>query len=241
MKYPISIFVLALLVVGCLPSPTAVPTPAPPTAVPTPIPQPTQEPTNTPLPPTPTVAPTITLPPPSNTPIPLTPTSTATRTRLPATVQPTATATATATEIVLKYSAPTLVEPTTGQTHTTSSDIVFKWQPVAALGTNECYLVTVRITNVTTGEYSENQFIAQDTCNNAGDAPVTFVLHKRPPAPDFFGAIEIANSKGPSSTYHVTWNVLVVQNNGADPNKPDPAQYIPLSPVSGTLDFDLLS
>lgn len=238
MKLRLTLFLLALFVVSCDTSPTATPTP-PPTAIPTAIPQPTEAPTNTPLPPTPTTAPTNTPLPPTNTPIPTTPAPTATLTLPPVTRQPTPTATAvvTVTEVALKYAAPVLVEPSSGQTRSSSSDIVFKWQPVAALGTNECYLVTVRVTNLTTSEFAEVPFIAQNTCNDAGSAPVTFVLSKRPPAPDFFGLLALA---GPAGTYKVTWNVIVVQNNGADPNKPDPSQYIPLSPVSQTFDFELL-
>lgn len=236
MKLRLILFFLAFFVVSCETSPTATPIP-PPTAIPTAIPQPTQAPTNTPLPPTPTAAPTNTPLPPTNTPIPRTPTPTATQTRAPVTVQPSPSATATETEVPLKYSAPQLLEPSSGQTRSSSSDLVFKWQPVASLGTNECYLITVRVTNVTTSEFAEVPFIAENTCNDAGNAPVTFVLRKRPPAPDFFGLLALA---GPAGTYKVTWNVIVVQNNGADPNRPDPSQYIPLSPVSQTFDFELL-
>ncbi len=240
MKVLTLFFILALLIVGCeATTPTAVPT-VPPTAVPTAIPQPTQAPTNTALPPTPTLAPTNTLPPPTNTPIPASPTATATNTRIPVTRVPTVAATPTATEIALKFPAPQLIEPTAGDTRTTSNDLVLRWQPVGALGTNECYLVTVRVTNQADGEYGEQSFIAQDTCNDGGDAPLSFTISKRAPAPDYAGLVAIATAKSPSTNFRVSWNVTVVQNNGADPNQPDPSQFVPLSPTSETFKFDLL-
>ena len=141
--------------------------------------------------------------------------------------------------MALKYQAPELIEPHAGDTRTTSDDLVFRWQPVAALGTNECYLVTVRVTNTVDNEYGEQSFIAQNTCNDAGNAPVSFSLRKRAPAPDYAGLVAIASAKSPSTDFRVTWYVTVIQNNGADPNKPDPSQYIPLSPPSSSLEFSL--
>lgn len=239
MKPSFILLVLALFAVGCTSSPTAVPTLAP-TEVPTAVPQPTAEPTNTPLPPTPTSAPSNTpLPPPTNTPIPLSPTPTATRTRPPVTALPTSSPTVAPTEVVLKYGAPVLIEPTAGDTRTTSNDLAFKWRPVAALGTDECYLVTVRITNTVDKQFGEQSFIAQDTCNDAGNAPVKFTLSKRQSAPDYFGLLAYANRNTPANSFIVTWNVMVVQDKGADPNKPDSTLYVPVSPPSETFTFNL--
>lgn len=228
-------------IAGCATTPTPAPTVAP-TAIPTAIPKPTDvPPTNTALPPTPTTAPTITPLPPTNTPIPTTPAPTATNTRVPVTRQPTATAVPTETNVALKFPAPQLIEPGAGDTRVSGSDdLIFRWHPVAALGTDECYLVTVRITNTVDNEYGEQSFLAQNTCNDGGSAPVSFTLRKRSPAPDYAGLVAIASAKSPSTSFVVRWFVTVVQNRGADPNKPDPAQFSPISPASEPLEFSLL-
>lgn len=226
-----------LSIVGCISTPTPAPTVAAPTAAPTsPPPPPTAVPTNTPLPPTPTPAPTITLPPPTNTPIPSSPTPTATNTFVPVTSAPTATPTE--TTVPLKFAAPVLVAPTTGDSVTAGrDDIIFKWAPVGPLGGNECYLLTLRITNNTTGEYGEQSFVAEATCNDSGTVdPVTFVVARRAPAPDYAGLVAIAGDGG---SYRGTWTVTAIQNNGTDPNKPDPAQYVPISPTSAPLEFEI--
>jgi hypothetical protein len=143
--------------------------------------------------------------------------------------------------VALKFPAPQLIEPGAGDTRVAGSDdLILRWQPVAALGTDECYLVTVRITNTVDNEYGEQSFLAQNTCNDAGNAPVTFTLRKRAPAPDYAGLLAIASAKSPSTSFVASWFVTVVQNKGADPDKPDPAQYSPLSPPSETLEFSLL-
>lgn len=242
MTFRIAFLVAILFIVGCASTPA--PTFPAPTAIPSAIPKPTQVPTNTTLPPTPTLpplsaVPTETPPPPTNTPIPTTPAPTATNTRVPVTLQPSATATTTPTQVVVKYGAPIPLEPHSGDTRTTSNDLLLSWQPVAALGADECYLVTVRITNTLDGEYGEQSFLAENTCNDAGDGTVNFVLHKRAPAPDYVGLVAIAAAKNPTTSFRVTWNVLVVKNNGADPNKPDPASYVSISPRSETFEFDL--
>lgn len=241
MKYSILFILVALFVVGCAGTPTPAPTVAAPTDIPTAIPQPTVAPTNTELPPTPTTAPTITPPPVTNTPLPTTPAPTATNTRRPVTPKPAATETATA--VPFKFAAPQLLEPTTGDTRTAGQDdLVFKWQPVGQLGGNECYLLTVRITNTVNNQYAEQSFIASDLCNDAGQTDkVSFTLRKRAPAPDYAGLFAIASAEVQSGSYVVTWNVSVIQNNGADPNKPQPAQYVPLSPTSETFTFNLRS
>lgn len=241
---------LVLMAVGCASTPTPAPTAAP-TQAPTALPQPTTAPTATALPPTPTQAPTNTTVPPTNTPLPTTPAPTATRTRAPVTRLPTVvatvnlsatvTVTATTTPAALKYPAPELIEPAAGQVRRAGGeDLIFSWRPVASLGTNECYLLTLRVTNTVDNYYAEQSFIASDTCGNPGDTPaVKFTVKRRPPAPDYAGLVEIAASRTPANTFTATWTVTVVQNNGADPNKPDPAQYVPLSPRSAPFEFSL--
>jgi hypothetical protein len=157
------------------------------------------------------------------------------------TIQPTATETATATTVALTFSAPQLLEPGAGDTRVSGSDdLVLRWQPVGALGADECYLVTVRITNTVDSEYGEQSFIAQNTCNDAGTGPVSFALRKRAPAPDYEGLVAIASAKNPSTSFTVSWFVTVVRNTGADPNKPDPANYNIISPPSQPFEFSLV-
>lgn len=152
-----------------------------------------------------------------------------------------ATATVTPTVAALKFPAPVLVEPAAGDSLTAGKDdMIFRWAPVGPLGANECYLVTVRITNLTDNEYGEQSFIASPSCNDAGQTdPLSFTISRRAPAPDYAGLLAIASAKTASGAFRVKWNVTVIQNNGADPNKPDPAQYIPLSPSSAPLEFEL--
>lgn len=235
----IGLLIVAIIaVVGCASTPTPVPPTIVPTAVPTSVPPPTAAPTNTSLPPTPTTAPTVTPPPATNTPIPTTPAPTATNTRPPVTRQPTAVPTA--TTVPLKFAAPQLTAPAADSTFRTGKDdLVFTWQPVGALAADECYLVTVRITNTVDNQFAELSYMAQNTCNDSGTAPVQFSLSKRAPAPDYAGLVAIANTANPATTFHVTWNVMVVQNKGADPNNAVPAKYVPLSPVSDTIQFNL--
>ncbi len=237
------ICVLALAsLVGCLggePTPTPEPTAAP-TAVP-----PTAAPTNTPLPPTPTALPTFTLPPPTNTPIPATATVTPTNTVAPVTVVPTAVVTATATVTpttsAVVYNAPVLVEPGPGTSLAAGrDDLNLKWAPVGPLAGDECYLVTLRITNQIDNEYAEQSFIAPNTCNDAGQTdPLSFVVARRAPAPDYAGLLAIASNQTQAGLYTVTWYVTVVKNNGADPNSPDPALITPVSPPSNPFEFEL--
>lgn len=249
MKILLLLGLILVVAVGCSSSPTATPVPAP-TLVPTEVPPTTVAPSPTPLPPTPTTAPTRTRVPATSTPLPTTPAPTATNTRRPVTVtagvtttvtvRATATLTPTATAVVLKYPAPALIEPFAGQVHRAGSeDLQFRWQPVAALGSNECYLLTVRVTNTVDSQYAEQSFIAQNTCGHPGDTRVEFVLKRRAPAPNYDGLVDIANSRTPGNNFVVTWYVTVVQNNGADPNKPDPSLYVPLSPKSETFEFNL--
>jgi len=244
MKHILLLTALVLLTVGCASTPTPAPTAAPATAIPTNIPSTTVAPTATALPPTPTTAPTDTPLPPTNTPIPTTPAPTATRTRVPVTRQPTAVITPTVvvtptTATALKFGAPELIEPFAGQIHRAGGeDLVFSWRPVAALGPNECYLLTLRITNNVDQNYAQQSFIGN--CGDPGDGQqVRFVLKRRAPAPDYAGLVEIAASKTPANDFTGTWMVTVVQDNGADPNNPAPSQYVPLSPTSTPFEFTL--
>lgn len=232
---------LMLFVVSCqataTPTPTVTPKP-PATATPLPTQAP---PTNTPEPPTETAVPTDTQEPPTETPIPETetPLPTATLTRRPVTAAPTATVTA--TKVALKYQAPVLLEPPAGAVRNNGKeDLLFRWAPVGTLAGNECYLVTVRITNTTDQQYGELSYIAQDTCGDSGNNPMLqFTLNRRPPSPDYQGLVAIASAAAPSNDFVVTWSVIVVQNNGADPNNPSPSQYVPVSPRSGQSTFNL--
>ncbi len=240
MKLRLFVISLIVLIVGCGTTPTATPTPAA-TAVPT-LPPPTAAPTDTPLPPTPTPEPPTDTPQPTDTPVPTTPAPTATNTRRPVTPRPTATETPlTPTQPALMYPAPELVEPRSPASFVAGKDnLVFKWKPVGAIKGEECYLVTVRITNAKTNEYGEQPFIAANTCGDFGNSNlVSFTLPKRGAAPNYKGLMDYADKSGTSDLYHVTWNVVVVQNNGADPNQPQPSQYVVLSPKSETFEFDL--
>lgn len=251
MNQRFTISLVGLFLIACITAVGCAGTPVPPTVAPAPttaataVPAtvaPTTAPTRTALPPTPTTAPTITLAPATNTPIPTTPAPTATNTRPPVTRAPATATVPTATKVALKYPAPQLIEPGSGDTRKNGSDdLVFRWQPVAPLtAPNECYLVTVRITNTIDSQYAEQSYIAENTCNDSGTAPLQFSLHRRAPAPDYAGLVAIASTANPSTSFKVTWNVMVVQNNGADPNKAEPANYIPLSPPSETLEFNLV-
>jgi hypothetical protein len=116
----------------------------------------------------------------------------------------------------------------------------FQWAPVGPIAGDECYMVTLCITNQTDGEYGEQSFIASPTCNDSGQTnPLSFVVARRAPAPDYAGLLAIASNKTQAGLYTVTWYVTVIKNNGADPNQPDPAQYTPVSPPSNPNEFEL--
>jgi hypothetical protein len=239
MKTKLILVAMVLFIAGCASTPTPAPTVAAPTAVPTEIPKPTQEPTATPLPPTPTTAPTITPLPPTNTPLPTTPAPTATKTRAPVTREPTAPPTA--TEIALKYNAPVLVEPHSGDTRTAKrDDFVFVWNPVADLQANECYLLTLQIKNLVDPQqehYGQEKYLVQDSCNSsAQNGPLRFSVNRRPPAPNYDGLIATADALAgniSSQEYLVRWTVqTVLQQDG---------NLIPLSPPSEPGEFRLLN
>ena len=75
--------------------------------------------------------------------------------------------------------------------------MLLRWQPVAALGSDECYLVSLRLVNTVDNQEAAKSLIAQDTCNSAGDAPVSFTVSKKSPAPDFEGLLPNATAKTP--------------------------------------------
>lgn len=239
MKYQILLFAFVLFVVGCASTPTPAPTTAAPTALPTEIPKPTVAPTNTALPPTPTSAPTNTLPPPTNTPLPTTPVPTATNTRRPVTPKPSVTATQAATVIAIKYGAPELVEPKNGDTRRLRRDaFVFRWNPVADLGSNECYQLRLRITNLAdpAKHYAEQTYLVESSCSSStGSGIVQFVVNGRAPAPNYDGLVDEANGLAggiESQTYLVEWDVRVVLNQDG--------KITPLSPASVVGQFNLL-
>jgi hypothetical protein len=235
MKRLVTLITLAVLVIGC---DRLQPAPAPtPTAAPTFLPTPTEAPTLTPVPPTPTTAPTDT-PAPTNTPAPTdtaTATVTRTRVRLSQTPTPTTKVEATNTTVALKYNAPQLTEPGAGFSYTAGkSDLVFKWQPVADLGQNECYQVTVRIINVTdpNQRYAQESYLATDTCNSGiSGGALKFTLYRPKFAPPNYGGLLLeAEQSTPSNEFRVRWWVVVVQADGT-----------PLSPPSAQFEFTLFS
>jgi hypothetical protein len=252
MRHWLSILFLAAMLVGCdrfqqARTPTPTPVPA---VVSTSIPVPTEAPSLTPLPATPTFAPTE-IPALASTSAATstevateTAQPTVTNTRLPFTPRPKATATSTA--IALRYEAPELLEPGEGATRTDGKDdFLFKWKPVADLGPHECYLITVQMVNLADPlqRYSEDSFVAQDSCNSpisAGNPQ--FTLRKKNP-PSYTGLVAEANARGgtPSSQYQVIWWVTVVLDNGPDPKNPGKDLTTLLSPPSAKSEFTLLS
>lgn len=233
----LTLAILAMVVVGCdrfqtAPTPTTAPT-----AAPTSLPTPTQAPTMTPLPPTPTTAPTET-PAPTDTVAPTgtaTATVTRTRVRLTATPTPTAQAVVTSTTVALKYSAPELIEPHEGDSRQApKDDLQFRWKPVADLGQNECYQVTVRFINVTdpVQTYGQESYIATDTCNSGMDVGSLKFTLNRPKyvPPNYAGLMDAAQKLTPANEFRVRWWVVVVQADGT-----------PLSPPSQQFEFTLFS
>ncbi len=143
--------------------------------------------------------------------------------------------TATPTSIVFKYPEPQLLEPHAGDTRLAGKDdLVLKWKPVADLQTGECYLVTVRVTNVTDPgqRYAQSSYLAQDTCaSTIGGGTLSFTLYiKRHGEPDYEGLVAIASQTAPSSVYEVRWWVNVAT-----------IDETPLSPASQEFPFTLNS
>lgn len=238
MRYILFIIITGLLIAGCASTPTPEPTTVVPTDIPTPIPQPTQAPTNTALPPTNTPPPTNTLPPPTNTPIPTTPLPTATNTFVPVTREPTATPLP--TEVALKYGAPELIEPRAGDTRRARRDAFdFRWNPVADLEPNECYVLRLRIIHLAdpNQNYGEQTYLVESSCNSAiGSGVVEFIVNGRAPAPNYDGLIAEADGKAggiDSQEYLVQWDVTVVLNQDGT--------LTPISPASAVSEFRLLS
>lgn len=240
MKTKILFVAIFFLIAGCASTPTPAPTAEiPPTAIPTEIPKPTEAPTNTALPPTPTSAPTITPPPPTNTPLPTTPAPTATNTRAPVTREPTALPTA--TEVAIKYAAPVLVEPHSGDTRMARrDDFVFVWNPVADLEAHECYLVTVQVKSQVDPlqeHYGQEQYLVTDSCNSRIESgPLRFTVNRRPPAPNYDGLMATADALAgniSSQEYLVRWFVEVVAEQDGS--------WTPVSEQSEIGEFKLLN
>jgi hypothetical protein len=239
MKATLILAAMIFLIAGCASTPTPAPTVAAPTSLPTEIPQPTQAPTNTALPPTPTTAPTITPLPPTNTPLPTTPAPTATNTRVPVTRQPTALPTA--TQVAIKYAAPLLIEPQSGDTRMARrDDFVFVWHPVADLEANECYLVTVQVKSLVDPlqeHYGQEQYLVADSCNSRLESgPLRFTVNRRPPAPNYDGLMATADALAgniSSQEYLVRWFVEVVAEQDGN--------WTPVSEQSAVGEFRLLN
>jgi hypothetical protein len=229
---------LAVAAVGCsIIQPTSKPTSTPaPTAL-VAVVTATVAPSATSLPPTPTAAATqvstvTDTPAATNTTAPTdTPAATPTNTRVPVTPIPKPTATATNTTVALKYAAPLLIEPSGQSFQAGKDDLRFEWHPVTDLGANECYQVTVRVTNLTdpARNYAQDSFLALNTCNSTlSGGTVTFSLLKRNP-PTYSGLIAQAETLGgQSNIFDVKWWVTVVRNDGT-----------PLSPPSAMFEFTL--
>lgn len=236
MKRWVLTFTLAVAIIGCdrlSPGPTPTPT-----AAPTLVPAPTQAPSATPLPPTatlePTQAPTVIVTAPTVTTAPTdTPTVEPTKTRVRQPVSPKPTPTNTG--VVLKYPAPTLIEPGapgTSFTFSTNNDLVFKWQPVADLSQNECYLITVWFINVQDQRYSPfTQLIGNSCASVISGGNLKFTLNRPKFGPPNY-AFQIADAEKftPTQVFRVRWWVQVVITDGT-----------PLSPPSAQYEFTLQS
>ena len=237
MKSWLTLILLGVAVIGCdrfqpARTPTSTLTP---TAVLTSVPSPTEIPSLTPLPPAPTFAPTDTPLPTSvggatATEVP-TGTPTATKTRVRSTLSPRATPTSTG--VVLKYVAPTLIEPGAPGTRfsfNTGNDLVFKWQPVANLDQNECYLITVWMINVVDQRYSPSTQLVRDTCGSGiNGGTLQFVLNRpRFGPPNYGGMMADAERLTPTNEFRVRWWLMVVLADGT-----------PLSPPSAQFEFTL--
>ena len=241
MKFKLLFVAVLFLIAGCASTPTPAPTAVPPTAVPTVIPKPTKLPTNTSLPPAPppTTAPTITQLPPTNTAIPTTPAPTATNTRAPVTRIPTELPTA--TQVVMKFEKPELVEPSDGATFTAKrDDLVFVWRPVGNLAPDECYLLTLQIKSLVDPQqehYGEEKYLVSQSCNTTVESgPQHFTVNRKAPAPNYDGLIATADAQSgniSAQEYLVRWTVQTVLNQGGN--------YIPISPPSATGEFKLLN
>jgi type IV secretory pathway VirB10-like protein len=249
MRHWVIVLLVAVAVIGCAETPTPAPT-AEATSAPvvlTVAPTNTAAPSPTPLPPTPTAAPTNTAAPtdtpaPTNTPLP-----TPTNTRRPVTLTPKPTPTNPApTAVSLKYSAPQLVEPKSGDTRISGKDdLIFKWSPVADLGEKECYLVTVQVINLAdpAQHYAQASYLAKNTCNSfvsGGTLSFTLPAKKHGP-PDYEGLVAIASQTTPSNFYTARWWVTVVRDDGPDPNNTGVEKTTPLSPESEKFEFSLQS
>ncbi len=226
-----ALVLLAIPLVGCS-QPKPSPTPTAP-AAPIVVAAATSAPTATSLPPTLTPSPAATdTPAPTDT---LAPTSTSTapptRTRVPATRTPTPLPTN--TEVVIKYSAPQLIEPHAGDSRLEGKDdLVFKWKPVGDLGADECYSISVKVVNNIDQAYGTFTQILNSTCNSPVSGGVLQFTLNRPKysAPNYRGLIEAAQKVTASNSFTVLWSVTVVLGDGT-----------PLSPPSEQFTFALNS
>lgn len=204
--------------------PTRTAAPAPPAATAT------TAPANTAVPPTDTPAPTNTVAGPTVAVTTTTVvTATATRPAVVATTGPTATAQP--TKVTLKYGAPELLEPKSGDTRIAGKDtFVFRWKPVAELGAGEFYQVFVAIVNPIDNT-SPNQ-TWNVGCNADSTGYCRFVLGKTPTGQDYLGLLAAANRLSSPNTLKVRWSVTVVLDQGG-------GKFVPISPTSDTIEFTL--
>ncbi len=140
-----------------------------------------------------------------------------------------------------KYSAPTALQPGTGGSVTDGSAMQLVFSSVGPLGTNECYLIHIWMTNpnAASGSWSE-YFLDTSHCGDQSSVNARLKFVVNPPKfhwPDYGAMERAAQQAAPTDLLQVHWNVLVVQNNGA---QSDGMHYntTPLSPTSPTLEFD---
>ncbi len=153
-------------------------------------------------------------------------------------VQPTSAQPAPST---MKYSAPTALRPGAGGSVTDGSAMQLFFSSVGPLGTNECYLLHVWMTNPSAPAGSWGEFFLDTKhCGDQSSVNAALRVDVNPPKfhwPDYGQMERSAQEAAPTDLLKVHWNVLVVQNNGA---QADGVHYIttPLSPTSATLEFD---
>ncbi len=150
-----------------------------------------------------------------------------TNTRVPFTPKPQPSATETA--VVLKYPAPELLEPENGTSRQAGKDdLVFKWRPVADLGSDECYEVSFRIINTADpGQpYNQATLLAKDTCGSLLSANILqFVLYtKKHGTPSYDQMIDAVSQSVQANVYQARWWVTVVRTDET-PISPPSAQF----------------
>ncbi len=141
----------------------------------------------------------------------------------------------------IKYPAPTALQPGAGGSVTSGSAMQLYFSSVGPLGTNECYLLHVWMTNpnAASGPWGEF-FLDTKHCGDQSPVNARLKFDVNPPKfhwPDYGQMERSAQQAADADLLKVHWNVLVVQNNGA---QADGVHYntTPLSETSATLEFD---